>query len=109
MAAEFNPVIRQQTTVGEARPNPRLSRSRIILRNGMPILGMMVIIALVIASPVAWYFMNRWLEDFAYRIHISGWIFLLAGSIAIVIALFTVSFQALKAALANPVISLRRE
>jgi putative ABC transport system permease protein len=70
---------------------------------------LLVIMALVIASPVAWYFMNRWLEDFAYRFHISSWIFVLAGSIAIVIALLTVSFQALKAAIANPVISLRTE
>jgi putative ABC transport system permease protein len=69
----------------------------------------LVAISLIIASPVAWYFMNRWLEDFAYRIDISWWIFLLAGSIAVLIALFTVSYQAIKAALANPVNGLRFE
>jgi putative ABC transport system permease protein len=70
---------------------------------------LLVIIALVIASPVAWYFMNQWLDDFAFRIHITWWVFVLAGSIAIGIALCTVSFQALKAAIANPVKSLRTE
>jgi ABC-type lipoprotein release transport system permease subunit len=70
---------------------------------------LLVLISLVIASPVAWYFMNRWLEDFAFRIHIGWWAFVLAGSIAILTALFTVSFQALKAAMANPVKSLRTE
>ncbi|HEV3221622.1 MAG TPA: ABC transporter permease [Puia sp.] len=69
----------------------------------------LVIISLIIASPVAWFFMNRWLEDFAYRIHINGWIFILAGFIVVLIALFTVSFQAVKAAIANPVTSLRSE
>ena len=69
----------------------------------------LVIISLVIASPVAWYFMNRWLEDFVYRIHISLWVFVIAGSAAILIALLTVSFQAAKAAIANPVKSLRSE
>jgi putative ABC transport system permease protein len=69
----------------------------------------LVIISLIIASPVAWYFMNNWLEDFAYRIHISWWLFLLAGSIAILIALLTVSFQAIKAAITNPVDNLRSE
>lgn len=69
----------------------------------------LVIISLIIASPVAWYFMNSWLEGFAYRIHISWWIFLLAGSIAVLIALLTVSFQAIKAAIANPVNNLHSE
>jgi putative ABC transport system permease protein len=53
--------------------------------------------------------MNKWLQGFAYRIHISWWIFLAAGAIAILIALLTVSFQAIKAAVANPVDSLRSE
>ncbi len=70
---------------------------------------LLVVISLVIASPIAWYFMNRWLEDFAFRIHIGWWIFVTAGSIAVMIALCTVSFQALKAAIANPVKSLRSE
>ena len=69
----------------------------------------LVIIAIVIASPVAWYFMNHWLQDFAYRITIGWWIFLVAGAIAFLIAFITVSSQAIKAALANPVKSLRTE
>lgn len=69
----------------------------------------LVFIAIVIASPIAWYAMNRWLEVFAYRIDIEWWMFGLAGLIAVVIALATVSFQAIKAAVANPVNSLRSE
>ena len=69
----------------------------------------LVLIALVIASPLAWFGMNKWLQGFAYRIHISWWMFALAGLIAIFIALVTVSFQAIKAAIANPVNSLRTE
>jgi putative ABC transport system permease protein len=69
----------------------------------------LVLIAFVIAVPVAWYAMHQWLQDFAYKIDISWWIFALAGISAIVIALLTVSFQAIKAALANPVKSLRSE
>jgi putative ABC transport system permease protein len=68
-----------------------------------------VLISILIASPVAWYFMNKWLEDFAYRVNISWWVFALAGIIALSIALLTVSFQAIKAAIANPVKSLRTE
>ena len=69
----------------------------------------LVIIAIIIASPVAWYFMNKWLLGFAYRIHISWYVFALAGTGAIIIALITVSFQAIRAAIANPVNSLRSE
>lgn len=69
----------------------------------------LVLISLLLASPVAWYFMNKWLQDFAYRINISWWIFIVAGALTILIALITVSFQAVKAALANPVDSLRSE
>jgi hypothetical protein len=68
-----------------------------------------ILISLVIAFPVAWLAAQKWLEGFAYRIHISWWIFLIAGFIAILIALITVSFQAIKAAIANPVTSLRSE
>jgi putative ABC transport system permease protein len=68
-----------------------------------------VLIASLIAFPIAWWVMNKWLQGFAYRIHISWWIFLAAGAIAILIALLTVSFQAIKAAVANPVDSLRSE
>ncbi|MDX1913499.1 MAG: ABC transporter permease [Saprospiraceae bacterium] len=69
----------------------------------------LVVVAFVIAFPVAYYFMGKWLGDFAYRIEIESWMFLLAGAGAILIALLTVSFQSLKAALANPVKSLRSE
>ncbi|MBS1611034.1 MAG: ABC transporter permease [Bacteroidetes bacterium] len=70
---------------------------------------LLVLAAILIASPIAWYFMNQWLQDFAYRTNISWWVFLLAGIASVLIALVTVSFQAIKAALANPVKSLRTE
>lgn len=66
-------------------------------------------IAFLIASPLAWYGMHKWLQDFAYRIDIEWWVFALAGISALGIALITVSFQAIKAAMANPVKSLRTE
>lgn len=69
----------------------------------------LVAISFIIAAPVAWFFMHRWLQDFAYRTQIGWWIFVAAGIIALTIALATVSFQALKAAMANPVKSLRTE
>jgi putative ABC transport system permease protein len=69
----------------------------------------LVIIAAFIAFPLAWWLMSTWLQDFAYRINIAWWIFPLAGIIALLIALCTVSFQAIKAAVANPVKSLRTE
>ncbi|MGD8777469.1 MAG: ABC transporter permease [Ignavibacteria bacterium] len=68
-----------------------------------------VLIANLIAWPIAYYFMNKWLEDFVYRINITWWMFALSGGIALVIALATVSFQAIKAAIANPIDSLRYE
>jgi ABC-type antimicrobial peptide transport system permease subunit len=70
---------------------------------------MLVAAAIVIASPIAWWFMNKWLQNFEYRVNISWWIFLAAGLLAILISLITVSFQSIKAALANPVVSLRKE
>ena len=69
----------------------------------------LVLMAIVIASPVAWYAMNRWLSDFAYRIELGWWMFAIAGVLALVIALLTVSYQSIKAALMNPVKSLRTE
>ncbi|GJM35669.1 MAG: ABC transporter permease [Saprospiraceae bacterium] len=69
----------------------------------------LVIVAIIIAMPLAWLFMNRWLEDFAYRINLQWWLFALAGAGALAIAFLTVSFQSIKAALANPVKSLRSE
>jgi putative ABC transport system permease protein len=69
----------------------------------------LVLIAALIAIPVSWLVMNKWLQDFAYRIIIEWWMFLLPACTAILLALFTVSFQAIKAAMANPVKSLRTE
>ena len=69
----------------------------------------LVIISLLIASPIAWFAMNNWLQSYAYRISIEWWVFPIAGTLAILIAFITISFQAIKAALANPVKSLRSE
>jgi len=69
----------------------------------------LVVIAIIIASPLAWWAMNKWLQDFAYRIHIQWWVVAIAGSGAILIAFVTISFQSIKAALTNPVKSLRSE
>jgi putative ABC transport system permease protein len=70
---------------------------------------LLVCISCIIAFPVAWWMMHNWLESYKYRIQISWWIFIGAGLLAVLIALFTVSFQAIKAAIANPVTSLRSE
>lgn len=69
----------------------------------------LVLLAFVIATPVAWFAIHKWLEDFAYRIHLSWWVFVLAGIAAFAIAVLTISFQTVKAAVANPVKSLRTE
>ncbi|MBO0937450.1 ABC transporter permease [Fibrella sp. HMF5335] len=69
----------------------------------------LVLVAVVLASPLAGYVMNRWLSDFAYRVTVEWWVFALAGILAVGIALLTISFQSLKAALMNPVKSLRSE
>jgi len=69
----------------------------------------LVTISALIAFPVAWWAMNKWLQDFAYRVDITWWVFLLAGTIAAMIAMLTISFQAIKAAIANPVKNLRTE
>ena len=69
----------------------------------------LVIIAIVVATPIAWWAMHKWLENFAYRIQIQWWMFMLAGVAGIAIAFITVGFHALKAAMANPVNSLRSE
>jgi putative ABC transport system permease protein len=68
-----------------------------------------IIIADIIAFPAAWYFMNKWLQNFAYRVDVNWWLFLISGLIALIISLVTVSFQAIKAATANPIKSLRYE
>jgi ABC-type antimicrobial peptide transport system permease subunit len=69
----------------------------------------LIIIANIIAWPIAYYFMNKWLQDFAYRIKISWWVFVLSGGIALLIALLTVSYNAIKTATANPIKALRYE
>ena len=63
----------------------------------------LILIALVVATPVSWYLMNLWLQDFTYRINLDVWTFVLAGAITLIIAGFTVSYQNIKAALSNPV------
>jgi putative ABC transport system permease protein len=90
---------------------------RKVLGAGVPnIIGLLskdflrlVIIAAVIAFPLAWWAMNNWLKDFAYRIQIAWWVYVLAGVAALLVALLTVGYQAMKAAVANPVKSLRTE
>lgn len=69
----------------------------------------LVVTAVFIACPIGWWAMNNWLKNYAYKINVNWWIFLLAGGLAIVIAIITVSYQAIKAAMANPVKSLRTE
>jgi putative ABC transport system permease protein len=69
----------------------------------------LVLLAVVIAAPVAWYLMRVWLNDFAYRIPMAWWMFAVAGLLAVLIAFVTTSYHAMKAAVANPVKSLRTE
>jgi putative ABC transport system permease protein len=69
----------------------------------------LVLLANLIAWPIGWYAMHKWLQGFAYRANLDGWVFLLASAAALGIALLTVSFQAIKAALSNPVDALRYE
>lgn len=89
---------------------------KVLGANVMSIVGLissdflkLVLIAVVISSPLAWYAMNLWLQDFAYRIDIQWWVFAMAGGMAIIIAFITVGYQSFKAALSNPVKSLRSE
>ncbi len=69
----------------------------------------LVLVAIILAAPVAWFLMQRWLEDFAYRIDLQWWMFAAAGLAAVLIAFLTVSLQSIRAALMNPVTSLRSE
>jgi putative ABC transport system permease protein len=69
----------------------------------------LVLIAIVIATPIAWWSMSKWLQGFNYRITISWWMFAIAGLLAVIIALATVGYQAMKAAVSNPVKSLKTE
>jgi len=69
----------------------------------------LVFIAILIAVPIAWWLTDKWLQDFAYRINVNWTVFAMAGVLAMVIALLTISFQSIRAAIANPVKSLRTE
>jgi putative ABC transport system permease protein len=69
----------------------------------------LVLLSIVVASPVAWYLMHNWLQGFAFRIHIAWWMFAGAGLLAVAVAIITISYHAVKAAIANPVHSLRIE
>jgi putative ABC transport system permease protein len=69
----------------------------------------LVLIAIVIATPISWYAMNQWLQGFAYKMEIQPWIFLASGFIALLIAVFTISYLSVKSAVMNPVTSLRSE
>jgi putative ABC transport system permease protein len=69
----------------------------------------LVLLAIIIASPVAWYIMHLWLQDFAYRVNISWWIFVLAGLLSLIIALLVIGFQTIRSAIVNPARSLRTE
>jgi len=70
---------------------------------------LLVLLACVIATPLAWYWLDKWLSNYDYRVEIKWTVFVLAGALALIITLITVSFQAIKAAIANPVKSLRTE
>lgn len=70
---------------------------------------LLIVIAFLISIPVTWWAMNKWLEDFAYRVGVSVWAFVLAGIVVVLVSILTISFQAIKAALKNPVKSLRTE
>jgi ABC-type antimicrobial peptide transport system permease subunit len=70
---------------------------------------LLVFISCLVAFPLAWWMMHNWLENYKYRIEISWWVFVVAGTTALLIALITISFQSIKAAIANPVKSLRSE
>jgi putative ABC transport system permease protein len=93
-----------------------ISIRKVLGASGGNIVGMMsrdflrlVLIATVLAFPAAWWMMHRWLQDFAYRVRIPWWVFVLAATTAMVVAVITISFQAIRAAMANPVKTLRAE
>jgi putative ABC transport system permease protein len=69
----------------------------------------LIVIAMVIAIPIAWFAMNKWLENFVYKTEVQWWVFALAGITTLIIALITISLQAIKTAIANPVKNLRTE
>ncbi len=98
---------RRTKEIGIRKINGAKSNEIFTLLSGEYIIWVMI--SIIIACPVAWYAMNKWLQNFAYRIDISWWVFVLAGSIAFLIALLTVSFQSYRAAGKNPVEALRYE
>jgi ABC-type antimicrobial peptide transport system permease subunit len=69
----------------------------------------LVVLSCLIAFPVAWWAMHDWLQNYEYRVHIQWWVFAVAGILSVLIALFTISFQAIKAAMSNPIKNLRTE
>jgi ABC-type antimicrobial peptide transport system permease subunit len=69
----------------------------------------LIIISLLISSPISWFFIQKWLRNFAYHTNLNLWVFLLAGACALLIAVATISFQTIRSAIANPVIGLRNE
>ena len=80
-----------------------------VLKSWHVVVGAGIVIAFLIASPIAWFLMNRWLQDFAYRTQISWWVFAVAALAALVVTIAAVGFQTIKAAIANPIKSLRTE
>ena len=104
------------TTFVVERKTKEIGIRKVLGANASGIVGLLsrdflklVFVSLIIATPLAWFFMNNWLRDFAYRVRIQWWVFVAAGAIAILIALLTVSIQSVRAAIANPVKSLRTE
>jgi putative ABC transport system permease protein len=88
----------------------KIAWKNILKSRGLSVISIFgLAIGILIASPIAGYLINKWLEDYAYRIHNSWWIFVLAGAVALFIAMITVNSRAIKAAMANPVASLRSE
>lgn len=100
-------IVRRTKEIGVRKVLGASSRNIVLLVNKE--FTRLILIAFVLAAPVAWYGMHRWLQDFAYKIDLSVWMFLLAGLIVLTVAWFTVSYQSLKATMINPVDSLRSE
>ena len=103
-------------TLTVARRTSEIGIRKVMGADVLDIVGMiskdfikLVLIAILFAFPIAWWAMHEWLQGFAYHVGVSWWIFVLAGSIVVVITLITVSFQSIRASMANPVKSLRTE
>jgi putative ABC transport system permease protein len=98
---------RRTKEIGIRKINGAKSKEIFTLLSGEYIIWVMI--SIIIACPIAWYVMNKWLQNFAYRISISLWLFILAGAIALLIAFLTVSWQSYRAAGKNPIEALRYE